>query len=72
MTHEEQPDVIITDDASYGAEKDTLVPWEEIAADVLAKLKAEHPALANVTLDEFIKACPYKMKIVSMGEEVTP
>lgn len=62
-----QPDVIVCDEANHEkakAGRKVLQSWPDFAAEVFPKLQAEHPELREVTLQEFIAECPYKIEFV--------
>lgn len=65
---EEKPDIVVTDQKSYQkakGDRKTILSWEEFAADIFPKLQEEHPELRDVTLEQFIRMCPYKFEIVA-------
>ncbi len=64
-----KPDVIITDNPNYAKDKPRIVSWHKFAAELLPKLQAEFPALRSVTLEEFIRECPYNFEIVDQIED---
>ncbi len=59
--------VIVCDEASHEkvrAGRKVLKSWPDFAAEIFPELQAEYPELREVTLQEFIAECPYKIEVV--------
>lgn len=66
---DEKPDMVICDQANYEktkAGKKTIQRRPEFAAEMFPKLQADFPKeLGGVTLEQFIRDCPYKIEFVA-------
>jgi hypothetical protein len=62
--------VTVTSDPAYAATiKKRLLTWEQVAAEIFPKLQSLNPELAGVTLEQFIRYCPFRCEIVDMSSE---